>query len=168
MPRACSICIHPKRRYIERAIARGGQQGSYRAVAERFGVSVKALHRHLANHTPGALQAAREAEEAASVEAGLDIRAEIRGLVTRARAVLEGEESQNDGRLSLLAIREIRSTLELLARLEGQLDTRAQVNILLHPDFVKVRLLLVESVGGCAECRARVAARLRELGAADV
>jgi transposase len=42
MPRACSLCKHPKRRYIDKAY----QTKSYRYIAEHYGVSLSAVARH--------------------------------------------------------------------------------------------------------------------------
>lgn len=42
MPRACSICTHPKRRYIDKAY----QTKSLRYIAEHYGVSLSAATRH--------------------------------------------------------------------------------------------------------------------------
>ena len=50
MPRACTVCAHPKRTAIEAALAAGESQ---REVAARFGLSKTALVRH-AQHAPPA------------------------------------------------------------------------------------------------------------------
>jgi hypothetical protein len=47
MPRACSICTHPKRAEIDKALVAGTP---LRNVAERFETSATALHRHKATH----------------------------------------------------------------------------------------------------------------------
>ncbi len=42
MPQRCSICTHPKRRYIDRSMLKK----SLRKIAEQYHVSYSALHRH--------------------------------------------------------------------------------------------------------------------------
>jgi hypothetical protein len=164
VPKQCSICVHPDRAAIDQALA---TRDPYRNIAERFGVSAPALSRHRKKHLTAAMDAARKAEEGQAVATALDIRAEIRGLVVKAREILEGEESKADGRLSLMAIREIRATLELLARLEGQLDTRAQVNvvnIIEHPDWITLRVEISQTLEPFPDALEALLARLEALG----
>jgi hypothetical protein len=52
MPRTCTICKHPDREPIERALLAGE---SYRNIAARFGTSASALVRHRADHLPASL-----------------------------------------------------------------------------------------------------------------
>ncbi len=61
MPRTCTVCSHPEREAIDRAVVAG--ESSFRNIAERFSVSVAALHRHKDSHISEALakeQAVRE------------------------------------------------------------------------------------------------------------
>lgn len=44
MPQKCSICLHPKRQYIDRMLISGKQ--SIRTIAARYEVSTGALNRH--------------------------------------------------------------------------------------------------------------------------
>lgn len=63
MPK-CSICIHPNRAAIDKALVAGE---SLRSVAQRTGTSATALHRHKAAHLSGAI-ARVEAQHAARIE----------------------------------------------------------------------------------------------------
>ncbi len=47
MPRKCTVCVHPERVAVERAIANGE---SLSAVGSRFGLNRNAVYRHVANH----------------------------------------------------------------------------------------------------------------------
>jgi hypothetical protein len=47
MPRPCSLCQHPEREAIDQALA---VKEPYRIIAERFGTSPAALHRHQQRH----------------------------------------------------------------------------------------------------------------------
>lgn len=49
MPRPCSICRHSDREAIEAALS---EATPLRIIAERFGTSVAALHRHQQAHAP--------------------------------------------------------------------------------------------------------------------
>ena len=62
MPRICTICTHPDREGIDKALLDGGP---YRGIAERFGASPSAVYRHKQDHLPKALVRAVEAREVA-------------------------------------------------------------------------------------------------------
>jgi hypothetical protein len=68
MARDCTICSHPHRRDIDRALIEGQ---SCRAVAAAHGVDFRAVDRHRRNHLPIAIRAAARAalDSAAGVEA---------------------------------------------------------------------------------------------------
>src|SRR5207248_6754281 len=57
MPRPCTICNHPSRAAIERALVAGE---TVRNVAERFDTTHTALLRHRANHLADRLARARQ------------------------------------------------------------------------------------------------------------
>ena len=56
MPRTCTICSHPQRADIDKALV--GNE-SNRDVSNRFGPSVPALQRHRAHHLPQVLARAQ-------------------------------------------------------------------------------------------------------------
>lgn len=60
MPRVCTICTHPSRADIDRALV---ADDSLRDIARQFGVSRSALERHKAAHLPQSLLEAVHAEE---------------------------------------------------------------------------------------------------------
>jgi len=61
MPRTCSICGHPDREAIEKALL---GPDSFRVIAGRFHVSRSALERHKAAHLPTAMVQAQAADNA--------------------------------------------------------------------------------------------------------
>lgn len=72
MPRKCTICEHPQREAIDKALV---ANDSFRNIAERFAISVAALTRHKARHLPGGLlksEAVRQDVEARNVMAELE------------------------------------------------------------------------------------------------
>lgn len=56
MPRTCTVCDHPERTAVDRALVAGE---AMRNVALRFAISFAALQRHKANHLPGVLAEAK-------------------------------------------------------------------------------------------------------------
>ena len=90
-----------------------------RSIAARFELSESALKRHRAGHLPLALVRAAEAAEVADADALLD---QVRALQRRARAYEAQAAGERDLRLALGALREQRITLELVAKMTGELE----------------------------------------------
>ncbi len=67
MPRPCTICTHPEREAIDKALV---ASESYRNVSVRFGTSVASLQRHKAEHIPVLLATARQRQGEASAAHG--------------------------------------------------------------------------------------------------
>jgi hypothetical protein len=159
MPRTCTVCGHPECEAIDRALVAGESTGKisgrYRTIDER------ALRRHRANHLPAALARAKEAEEVAVAD---DLLGQVRDLQERALAILDKAEGSGELRTALGAIREARSNLELLAKLLGELDDRPQINVLITPQWLELRTVIVTALEPHPEARGAV---LRALEGAD-
>ncbi len=79
-----------------------------------------------------------------------------------------GETRHADPRDLLLKTADrLQASLELLARLTKQLDERPTVNILLAPEWVSVRTVLLQSLQPFPDARAAVAASLMRLEAGN-
>src|SRR5215211_7666091 len=141
MPRSCTICTHPDRTAIDEALVAGESTGKlagrYRTIDER------ALRRHRSNHLPAKLVMARAAEEVAQAD---DLLGAVQDLQARTLAILEAAEGSREHRTALAAIREARSNLELLAKLLGELDERPQVNLLISPEWLELRAVIITAL----------------------
>jgi CBS-domain-containing membrane protein len=149
MPRTCTVCGNESREEIDRALVAGD---AYRNIAERYGTSTTALHRHKADHLPVTLTKAKEAGEVARAD---ELLSRVESLQTRTLAVLEAAEETGELRTALSAIREARSNLELLAKLVGELDERPKVNVVLID--AQVRDAIVRALAPYGEARLAVA-----------
>ena len=131
MPRTCTLCKHPQRDELDRALLAGD---SFRHIAAQFDTSTGALQRHKADHLPQTLVKAHDALEVARADAPLDdvLAAEDRaeGLYAAAERILARElrKTEPDANAQLRAIRtatavmaEKRAYMELLGRLTGEL-----------------------------------------------
>ncbi len=160
MPRTCTVCTHPEREAIDRALVAGestGQlAGRYRTIDER------AIRRHRSNHLPAKLVRAQDAQEVAEAD---DLLIQVRDLQTRTLAILESAEASREHRTALSAIREARSNLELLAKLLGELDDSPTVNVLISPQWIQLRTVLLEVLTAYPEARSAVAGELLKLEA---
>ena len=122
MPRRCTICTHPQREEIDRALVEGE---SFRNMARRFGVSLGALHRHR-THIRDDVQ---QAIEAKAVRSGRSVLDRIRELNREARSLLEEARSRGRYAAAVQAIGAATRLLELEAKLLGELDERPHVNV---------------------------------------
>jgi len=159
MPRTCTVCTHEQRDAIDRALVAGE---AFRHIAARFGTSTAALVRHKTDHIPAHLAKAEEAKSAAQADSLLDrlltLSKETAAILTEART---GKEKDN--RLALLAIARAEKQLELQAKLLGELKEGATVNVLVLPEWLSLRALVLEALAPYPQARVAVADALRRI-----
>ena len=156
MARSCSVCRHPDRDAIDRALIEGQP---YRDIAGQYSVSKSGVERHGRNHLPATLTNAAEAEEVARAD---DLLSQLRALQGRALGILEKAESSGDYRAALSAIREARGCLELLAKLAGELQSGTDLRVVVAPDWIHLRGQVLESLRPFPEAKRAVAEALLE------
>lgn len=157
MPRRCTICDHSQSEAIDAAVIAGA---SYRTIAKRFQVSPSALGRHVRRHLIKTLAAARNAEEVAN---GNDLLSQVQDLSRQAQNIKDKAEAMGDLKTALAGIRELVRIVELLARLRGELDERPVVNVLVSPQWIEVRAVLLGALSPYPEARAAAAEALLEV-----
>jgi hypothetical protein len=157
MPRTCTICSSPERPAIEAALVTGT---GYRDIAGRYGLSKSAVERHRADHIPRAVAEAHEAREEAQA---LDIVRQLKAINGAALAILHDARAARDHEVALKAIDRVQRQIELQARLLGAIDDRPQVNVLVMPDFVAARTVLMAALAPYLDARIAVAAALASL-----
>lgn len=168
----CTICIHPARPQIDLAIATGL---SKRAIAQRFEVSPDAVWRHNQAHLTAEMRAAmtvrllqREGdvrrilleEGAGVVEALKAIRGPLFGLFLMA-------VDTGDSKVAAALSGRLHESLALSAKLSGELIPHAAVsitNVLLSPDFIRLRSELLRVLQRYPAARDEVAAVFRRAG----
>src|SRR5690606_30206042 len=110
MPRRCTVCAHPKRAEIDRALVRSA---AYRRIAADYGLSERAVRRHRATHVPRLLEAAREREERTTAARLL---AELERLRRVASRLGKKAERKGDLRTALAAVGELRGLVAVALR----------------------------------------------------
>ncbi len=158
MPRSCTVCVHPRREEIDRALVAGA---SNRSVASLYDVSEAAVRRHKANHLPARMVMAEKATEAAEADNLLD---QAGDLQRRALAILDRAEEAGELRTALSAIREARGNLELLAKLLGELDERPVVNLTVSPQWLELRAVIVGALEPHPDALSAVVGALESAG----
>lgn len=154
MSRVCTVCSHPDRAAIDAALVVGTP---YRSIAKQFGASPQAVLRHKQDHVPERLAQAHQAGEVADAD---NLLRQVRGLQAKAVAILLRAERDGDLRTALAAIREARGCLELLAKLLGELDERPVVNLVVAPEWVMFRTVLIQALAPFPDARAAAAKAL--------
>lgn len=154
MPRACSVCAHPKRQEVDAAISAATP---YRDIARQYGLSKDAVARHASEHIAQAVAASQAARSEASA---LDVVAQLKAINGATLAILQEARRQSDPDLALKAIDRIQRQIELQAKLLGDLDERPQVNVLVAPEWVTARTTLMRALEPFTEARIAVAGAL--------
>ena len=159
MPRTCTICAHPEREPIDKALVDGER---FRNIAERYQVNLAPLVRHRDDHIPATLVKAREAVEAAHAD---DLLAQVTDLRDRALGILGKAETADDLRAALAAIREARGCLELLGKLAGELRDSPTINIVMMAEWRTVQAAILMALEPYADARLAVASALTTIKA---
>ena len=157
----CSVCIHPRRHEIDRALVAG--QPDTRVSASFRELSADAVRRHRESHVPERLAKAREVAEVAQADALLE---QVRTLHRRALAILDQSESAGDLRTALGGIREARGCLELLGRLEGELEPPS-MNLIVSGQWIQLRGVIMQVLRSHPAAQRAVTAALQSYDVAS-
>jgi hypothetical protein len=166
----CSVCKHPARAEIDSSLV-GEVENS--VVAQRFGLGRESVRRHRESHIPQALAVAQKAHDVARADDLLGKVAEMEANARTALARAEGiAASSKDNpktaleatRTALLALREMKGQLELLAKLRGELDESTKIAVVVtnSPEWVNLRTKIIQALEPFPEARQAVADALKE------
>ena len=155
MPRTCTLCRHPQRDQLDRALLAGD---SYRHIASQYGTSTGALQRHKAEHLPETLVKAHEAQEVGRADSLLAqvFRQEalFDELDQSAKVIQERAIGEKDRRGALEAIsvrgnlsHKRRGYMELFGRITGELSESNGAGVTVN----LVRVLSVPRIGETLE-----------------
>ena len=150
MARRCTVCSHPERDAIDRAIVDGQP---IRAIARQFGISKDAVYRHSLRHLPETVRNAHALREAKHADELLD---RVETLVSEAEGLLTFGKDKEQAKAWSDGIRELRKCLELLARVTGELDERPQINFATLPEWVEIRTVILGALEPHPEIRSKV------------
>src|SRR5664279_248237 len=116
MPRLCTVCHSGENREaIDSALCLGQP---FRSIARQFGVSAPALARHKAGHLSPAVAVVAAERAVSSARSALQ---RIESLAAKVEAAMDRAEKGGQSSVFLAAARELRSSVELLAKLSGEL-----------------------------------------------
>ena len=136
--RNCTICTHDKREEIDVKIV---AKTAYRNIAKQYTISTAAICRHKKEHLPKELIKSEETKEIARAD---NLIGQVQSLKDRADNILDKAEQGKSYTIALQAIKEIRSIVELLAKLSGDIQTG--VTIHLSPEWISLRTVIINSL----------------------
>ena len=148
MPRGCSICARPDVEQID-ADYRAGM--GFKALHEKYGASVGALHRHT-QHLK-----AQEAPLIGEVSADLEpTAAALKVLYQRANELFKEAKKQGDRLNAVRALKETRDILELTMKVTGELNNRPQIvhnHLHVSPKWTQLRAVMLQALQPYPEAR---------------
>ncbi|MDQ2786843.1 MAG: hypothetical protein M3Y58_17780 [Chloroflexota bacterium] len=155
MSRICTVCASPNREAIDQALIAGEP---VRSVASRYvTIGRMAVQRHKDEHLPATLAKAHEAGEVAHAD---DLLQQVRQLRGKAISILLQAERAGDLKTALMGVREARACVELLAEMEGELNRNPVVNVILSPEWTRLRAVIIGALAPYPDARLAIAARL--------
>jgi hypothetical protein len=131
-------------------------------LSKRWSINRESLRAHKANHISPALVALRTERITNGVRKVAD---RVEDLVADTASILGSARRSRNAFQGLKAIREQRANYELLAKITGELDERAQVTVNLKTtqEWIELRAVIFEVIHPYPEVERRLVKRLRLL-----
>ncbi len=131
-----------------------------RAIARQWRVSKDAVARHKEDHLPSRVV---KAQEATDLRQAFDVVQQLKAINGVTLAILKGAREMRNDKIALAAVDRVQRQIELQARLLGELDDRPVVNVLVLPEWHRVRAVIIQALADEPSARIKVAAALRTI-----
>lgn len=149
MGAVCTACRHPQTEAISMELL---QKVPMRDIADKYGLSLSAVARHK-KHIPAQLAESKQAQTVAKADS---VMARVAELDTRADQIYRQASAANDPELALKALKEMRGITELYAKLAGEISTKTVNNIIITPEWVSLRSVMLAALEPYPEARRAV------------
>ena len=123
-----------------------------RDIAAKYDVSLSAVYRHK-QHIPHQLAVSHEAQKVAKADSVIQ---RVTELDQRADDIYRQATEQNDPKLALQALKELRGVVELYAKLAGEISTRTTNNFIITPEWASLRAVMLRALLPYPEARRAV------------
>lgn len=150
----CNICQHEQAKQINEAIIQGR---TLRSIAADYQVHISSLSRH----KPHIADKIRTYSTLTEAQEGASIMQQVSSLLQRADSLLSQAEDSQDVKTALLGVRECRSTLELMAKISGELSPD-RILIQLMPTIDTLVMILRQEVKD-EETLQRISERIKQI-----
>jgi hypothetical protein len=159
----CSFCLHPQRQEFERKIA--SKELSMSKAAQLMDSNKATVSRHMRNCFPK--KVAEWVKPEASKEETLNVVNALIESHDTTLKILKDSLDEGDRRTALMALQTEIKQLELTAKLTGQLNEAPQVNLLMNPEFMKLKQIIVKELAPYPEARVALSDALDALAEDD-
>ena len=156
MVRACTICTHKDVDEINRRVVSGD---SIAEIARNFGLSDDALRRHADKHIPKFIIASPSAKEVTEADLLLKKIEEYEGDAKRYRDMAE---ANGDIEIALKAVDRALKCIELSSKVRGLIQDQPQINILVNPQWVELRTVIIKALEPYPAAREAVVHAIRK------
>ena len=150
MAKPCSVCIHQKAGEIDAQLTEGA---ALEPLAKAYNLSKTALHRHKTQHIPAQLARAQEAKETASADS---LMGRVAALNAKAEDIYSKALEADNLNAAIQAVRELRGLTELYAKVTGELQAQNVTNIIVAPEWVSLRNVILVALEPHPEARRAV------------
>lgn len=144
MARPCTICQHPERDAIDRAVL---GFAALSKIAAAYRVSEDALSRHKAAHLAETLKTAketREVQQAKVVEQhAIEVMEQLKIINRSTLTILKEARDVRDHNLALRAIDRVQRQIELQAKLLGDFQPDGSLNITINAEWIDLRTAIM-------------------------
>ena len=155
----CKVCLHPRRSEIEQQIADRTLTQSRAAIIVSCHNSTVSRHMRFCVAPHVAELARREARELQAI----DVIHQLAQSHQTTQRILEKALSEGKERVALKALEVEIKQLELSAKLTGQLNEAPQVNLLMNPEFMKLKQIIVKQLAPFPEARLALSEALDDI-----
>lgn len=148
----CTVCSHEQIDDINKALL---AKEAYAKIAVRFRVGRDSLRRHSANHMGELLAEERKTKQPGDANSAL---ARLEDLYDRTNKLLAQAEHNSHTTNALQAVRELRTTLESIAKITGELNDKPSVtiNLAASPEWMQLQTLILAALNPFPEARIAV------------
>jgi len=145
----CSVCAHADAGEISEQLLSGVP---LETLSKAYGLTTSALQRHK-QHIPGQLIKAQGAQETAAAD---NLMTRVADLEAKAADVYARAIKAKNLNAAIGAIREMRGITELYARITGELQAQTVNNIIIAPEWVSLRNVIIDALDPYPEARQAV------------
>ena len=131
----------------------------FRRIATQFSLSEASVRRHKADHVSLFLAKAKAAQEISQAD---DLLAKVAGIEAEARRIAKKAEKAGNLSVAMSGVRELARLVELLAKLRGELQQTTTVNLLMNPQWLSLRNVIIAALAPFPEAQTAVLAALQQ------
>jgi hypothetical protein len=160
MPLPCIFCCSQERVPLEKKLVAGAI--TQLEAAEALKCSRASVQRHMKNHAPNNLKYAIEVKHV-DVDGSLDVARQLMKSHADLRTIFTEALRAGDVRNALKALEVEIKQLTLSAKLVGLYSDAPQVAIMMSPEFVRLKQVIVKSLAEYPDALPAVSARIDEI-----